>query len=513
MGPLSRFLRTLAAPAAARPVPFVALFRRLDVPAHRRFAGLWLVSCLVIVPSGMLTRIFEWTGLPLTVGGVETHITIYLPLVLCLPYVLWFGYLWGAIPAYLSTFCVALLGGMPVAFALLFSLANPIGLAVLYLGYRAIPVRADLRSIPSLLFYVQALFVASLAGSAGSFLWAQANHVGIHRFYPVWQGWWLGGVLQGLLVSGPLLLLFGPAIERWKQRRGFPTVGADAWRRGPLLVGALAVIGVVAGFVLVVQRFSRAALAELVASDAPAGELADELGNVLAGVALPHWVLLAFVAVTLFLGYRIGVLVSTSYRDMARALEDANRELEAKNERLHRESITDFLTGAYNRAYFLDSLEREISLARRRGRPVSVLLVDLDRFKSVNDDYGHLAGDEVLRSVAKLLARVVRREDVLARFGGEEFVVLLPRTDLAQALVVAEKIRAAVEAARFELESGESLSVTTSLGVAELEGERGGTEAPRELLARADAALYAAKDRGRNRTVTADELDDAALSA
>ncbi len=155
----------------------------------------------------------------------------------------------------------------------------------------------------------------------------------------------------------------------------------------------------------------------------------------------------------------------------------------------------DGLTGVHNRRHLLDFLERELARCRRHGRPLSLVLLDLDHFKRVNDERGHLAGDEVLRGLARLVAPMARREDCFARYGGEEFALVLPETALEGARLLAERIRRSVE----ELElrhDGRPLRVTVSGGVAEL---RAGMEGPGALLAAADELLYRAKADGRNR--------------
>ena len=162
------------------------------------------------------------------------------------------------------------------------------------------------------------------------------------------------------------------------------------------------------------------------------------------------------------------------------------------------------LTGLYNRRHFTERLSAELSAAQRHGRPLALLLADIDHFKRVNDEHGHLAGDEVLKTVANVLQGVVRKEDVLARFGGEEFVVLARETPLSGAKTLAERLRRAVERARTSFE-GKDLAVTLSIGVTVSFGltrfEPGRTE--QQLLAAADRALYRAKQNGRNTIVAA----------
>ncbi|MBI5067085.1 MAG: GGDEF domain-containing protein [Deltaproteobacteria bacterium] len=163
----------------------------------------------------------------------------------------------------------------------------------------------------------------------------------------------------------------------------------------------------------------------------------------------------------------------------------------AYHEELARRAHQDPLTGLANRAVFDAALERAAAACRRHGRPLALLLGDVDHFKAVNDGLGHAVGDEVLRELARLLGPLVRRDELLARVGGEELAVLLPEADLPAARAAAERIRAAVEAHRF---GPEEVRVTLSLGVAVL----GPEEEPAAMLTRADALLYEAKRSGRN---------------
>jgi two-component system cell cycle response regulator len=176
-----------------------------------------------------------------------------------------------------------------------------------------------------------------------------------------------------------------------------------------------------------------------------------------------------------------------------------NKLLLSQRDDLYRASTTDGLTGVHNRAYLMEALEREYINNDRHGQPLSCLLIDVDHFKSFNDDHGHLVGDHVLRQTAQLIAAQIRKGDILARYGGEEFVVLLPATNLANAVVLAEKIRAAVALATY-IDADLTLNVTISLGVADNCSAH--SENADALLGHADSALYAAKHQGRNRVVT-----------
>lgn len=169
--------------------------------------------------------------------------------------------------------------------------------------------------------------------------------------------------------------------------------------------------------------------------------------------------------------------------------------------RLVRSGFTDALTGWHNRRYLQSRLQEELARCRRERTPLTCLMIDVDHFKSVNDRFGHLAGDEVLRQIAHCISGEVRGSDVSARYGGEEFVVLLPGTGIAAGFLLAERVRAAVAAEPFELPDGSPLPVTVSIGVAEHSpalDERDLKVAGERLLALADVALYEAKSGGRN---------------
>ncbi len=185
------------------------------------------------------------------------------------------------------------------------------------------------------------------------------------------------------------------------------------------------------------------------------------------------------------------------------ALYVANRlsrllgELSARNAELHHLATTDAMTGVNNRHHFLSLLYHEFARARRYKSPLSLLVLDLDFFKQINDGYGHAAGDSALKAFAEAAGDCLRGMDVLGRMGGEEFAVLLPNTSVEQAETVAERIRNAVARIAIDTEYG-TVRFTTSVGVTDTDERDGSVDA---LLARADTALYAAKAAGRNRVV------------
>lgn len=178
------------------------------------------------------------------------------------------------------------------------------------------------------------------------------------------------------------------------------------------------------------------------------------------------------------------------------SIQRENLDLVVRNRVLSEVSSRDVLTGLYNRWYVIEKLESEINRSLRHGSPMSILMLDIDHFKRINDTWGHAAGDQVLQAVGKLLRDSCRVYDVPGRYGGEEFCILLPETRLGNTSTVAERIRGRLEATELQCGDGRTV-VTASIGVAGLDGD--GVVSPASLIERADRALYSAKNHGRNR--------------
>lgn len=181
--------------------------------------------------------------------------------------------------------------------------------------------------------------------------------------------------------------------------------------------------------------------------------------------------------------------------EFGRALEKLRETLLASFTRINDLATKDELTGVSNRRAFMEAAERMLDLSRRYGKPLCLLILDIDFFKRINDTLGHSAGDAVLRDFADVVVGAVRRTDVFARVGGEEFALCMPETKLPEAILVAEKIRHTLEAHSFPFD----LRITASLGLAELQAEQD----LKDLYETADKALYKAKGLGRNRVEVA----------
>jgi len=166
-------------------------------------------------------------------------------------------------------------------------------------------------------------------------------------------------------------------------------------------------------------------------------------------------------------------------------------------EEIYRLTIVDGLTEIYNKRAFLENLEREFNRAQRYNRPLAMIIFDIDHFKNVNDTYGHLTGDYVLKHMSKIIKQSVRTEEFLARYGGEEFTIIMPESTRIAALNLGEKIRSLVESSTFHFE-GKIIPITISVGVSSLTPS---IFTPMELISLADKKLYQAKRTGRNRVV------------
>ena len=324
-------------------------------------------------------------------------------------------------------------------------------------------------------------------------------------------GYWLGLLPLNIAVGGAALIGFFVVLFY-----GLFRSGLNLRFRDPSLTAAMIFAAVLTlAFVMYHAAAARAALSlfypvallfgvlrldtarllalALVAFVAHATVLA--LSGALAGpAAADSWLQLAILAIVLPWFAAMGGYVNK----LRRRLSDRNRRLKEAADRAEEIAMRDVLTGAYNRRHLLDVLRREISRAQRIGTPLAVCLMDIDHFKRVNDNWGHAAGDAVLRHFATLASTGLRAVDVFGRFGGEEFLLVLPDTEGPGALAVAERIRAAVEQGAFPgIPPGHQLTVT--VGVA----GRSQGEAGDALLARADLALYRGKEAGRNRVVVA----------
>jgi len=218
----------------------------------------------------------------------------------------------------------------------------------------------------------------------------------------------------------------------------------------------------------------------------------DDTGTKVSGLALgaDDYISKPFSVEELLARVRVAIRLKRERDRLRESADEASRRAQAASEM----SMTDALTGLLNRYGLQRALQRELAEARRYSRPLACLLIDLDYFKSVNDTFGHAAGDTALAQMARVLTEAVRGSDVVCRYGGEEFLVLAPETGMKGALALAEKIRLATSERLFGDER-RFFPLTVSVGAAELRDSESGND----MIARADEALYQAKQAGRNR--------------
>jgi diguanylate cyclase (GGDEF)-like protein len=208
-----------------------------------------------------------------------------------------------------------------------------------------------------------------------------------------------------------------------------------------------------------------------------------------------------------------GLICSMLYMHLRQSRRDAQQsaltlalsQQALEIERTHKQRAeaharTDYLTGLFNRRHFVERVESELARAIQRHEPLSLLMIDIDHFKVVNDTWGHRGGDAVLQQVAQLIRDALREKDILGRIGGEEFAAALIGTESEHALAIAQRIRSTVENAVVTLPNGQPVQVTLSLGLTQLKGQDASLD---DLLHKADEALYQAKESGRNIIMTA----------
>src|SRR5688572_13154272 len=370
--------------------------------------------------------------------------------------------------------------------------------AALMRRYVGIPRRFE-RAREVVLFVAAAAVSSTIAATIAVLSMTAMGLVSWPEFLPNWRTWWQGD-LAGIIIVTPLIL-------SWRLRRASP------WsRRKRLEAAGLGLLLLAASFLVFseaageLQTFALlpfmiwAALrfSQRVVTTAIAGICAIAVYYTLDGMgpfALPSLnesllVLLAFISTVVVTTLVLSAVI-TERRQAMLALQQALAGV-------REEALTDPLTGLYNRRYLWEFLRREWVRARRGGRPLSVIMLDLDHFKRINDSFGHQAGDYVLAAVAGLLRNEIRSSDIVCRYGGEEFALVLPEASYESVRQRAEEIRAAIKQLDLRHQGVALGGITASLGIAQFPHHADGPDA---LMTAADAALYEAKSTGRDRAV------------
>jgi diguanylate cyclase len=436
----------------------------------------------------MLTRIFELTGISFQLFGMDLYVTIYVPMLVFLPMSLLLGFWWAAIPAYLSTTMVALLGQMPLYWIAVFALANPIGLAMLTLIYRIFPIEFSLRTGRSFWVFVVAVFLASLAGSIGSFIWTYTNQVNLHDFFRVWQGWWLGGFLQAMLFCAPVMWFITKRVLAIKTAV-FKLRKRTETRRSTIKFGVALITVVLILFTWLAFKVSMMNVKDQV----DMLPFSDLKSGILSAVQVIEFPITIYVFILGFIGYFVFYFID--YWTLR--LQTTNDELKANNNRLYQMTIKDQMTQAYNRSYWFKVLEEQIEVNKKEGGELAVMILDLDHFKRINDRYGHQMGDQVLKSFTNAVHQHLKHNHVFARFGGEEFVLMSPNTSSEETTALAAELNDLTR--NLSVKHGDQLiRITVSVGCLHTSNMDLTSD---QMVEIADQALYHAKANGRDQFV------------
>ena len=459
--------------------PLSQLADARHLPGVRRIAAAWIAVNVVSIVTGILNVTWGWNAIPVAIGPLRFDLTIYPPLVLSLACAVWLGPLWGIVPAYLANFASSVSSGIPWPVGALFSLAGAIEIAIFWGSMVTLNISPDLRRFRDFVRFAAVSLVAPTTSSLAVIIWNTANGLDFLAGQSIWRGWVLGDLAQTLLVAAPMLHWLGRPVRSLVDRHfpSSPRQSLTYTRAAALsfsvftLMGVLVLVGI--GMLqssLDIDPTTRTARGELLA---------------------PRLFEVEFFLVLL----AVASIVATGVFSTALA-----RMGERQRSLAYRES----LTGCFNRRAFEELFQREADRSRRLGQGLSLAFLDVDHFKAVNDERGHETGDRLLQQLALRVQGVVRETDLLFRWGGEEFVILLPHTSPQDALALAERVRVAVAERPFlGAEYHPPVQMTVSLGTAGTDQYPVAVEA---LLARADAACYEAKRLGRNRVEVAPPL-------
>jgi len=442
-----------------------------DAGGARHVVGIWfLLSCTAVLLA-VIEAQKNWSGIPVSIGGISIPLTIYPPLAITLLLVVWLGPAWGVVPAYAATLTSALVVGMPVGAGLLFAFSTPVELLIIWGSMVVLETNPELPRRQDVVKFILAGVIAACASSLGGLIWIDYQQLDLLAAQRVWRGWVVGDVLQIILLV-PVLRWVLPEIRAWTDRR-LSAAPRYVFRHSTSVALVAGIVLVLAAVVLQGVLMASRSLAippdAVTASGAP---LVPQLREI--GLFLGLLTVVTAVTTTIF----AAALARISEREGGAARRDA-------------------LTGCLNRRAFYAMFDKEADRSRRLSRGLSLIYLDVDHFKRVNDTYGHETGDVVLRQLGVRVQGVIRENDALFRWGGEEFLILLPHTSPEEALALAERVRASVARGAIVQEQVASpIHVTVSLGTAGTDAFPADVDA---MIATADAACYLAKRAGRNR--------------
>lgn len=443
-------------------------------PRLWRISLLWLSGLVLSLATSLLNVEMGWNGIPISIFGIHLELTIYPPLIFSILAAIWLGPGWGLVPIYLSNLASALVSGMDWQLAMAFGLAGVVETGMLWGAMVIFQIDPDLKRWRDFAFFVAASLVSVASSSLAAITWNAAHGLESSKAHAIWRGWLIGDLVLIALVVLPLLRLAGPAVRPWIQRN-FPTRPRHEFTYGSSVMALILSLAVLVGLVFL-GVFQLAATVQLDAPGEAPGWLPPRLQEIFAVLGL---LTLALLVATGLFGYALA------------HLGEQQRKLAAK----------DGLTGLWNRRAFEALFHVEAERSRRLGKGISLLFIDLDHFKSFNDLHGHDFGDQVLVEVSQRVLAALRETDHVFRWGGEEFVALLPHTCRSEAQLVAERVRERIAESPFGVGDRSAGAVATaSVGAAVCENPPCDAAS---LVSAADQACYAAKAQGRNRVEVA----------
>jgi diguanylate cyclase (GGDEF)-like protein len=449
--------------------PMRALVARRFDAATATVWAVWLGLSALSVALAFLEARLDWSGIPVPVGTRHLGVSIYPPVAIAALLAFWLGPTYGAGTAYVSTLVSGLAGGLAADRAALFALGTPAELLLLWFLALMLRVRPGLHAYRDWWRFGAAAMIATTASSLDIMLYNEAHRLPIADGQRLWEGWIFGDLAQLCLVVAPLLWWGWERAHRVAAARlGAPRRELSA-RNTVLLLGF--VWATLAGLAMLGIRLLTRAL------DIPDGAVTVSGERLLPRLG----------EMATFLVVLVGALLLSTM-----ALTAA---LAGRGEQSAALSLRDDLTGAYNRRAFAEFFEREEARSRAAERPLSLVCFDLDRFKAINDRNGHAAGDRVLVGVVAAARQRLRKHDLLFRWGGDEFLILLPHTTAEEAAALGERLRESIAATVVADLPG----VTASVGVA---AAAAGTASADDLVRLADDAVYRAKALGGDRVVT-----------
>jgi diguanylate cyclase (GGDEF)-like protein len=442
----------------------------------RRIAALGLVIHLVAVTTGILNVTWNWNGIPVQIGAFEVPVTVYPPFILSLLAAVWLGPTWGLIPAYSANLAGALVSGMSPPTAVLFALAGALEILIFWGAMVTLNINPELRRRRDFFRFLAVCLIAPATASVAVLIFNSTHGLDPAAGQRIWRGWIVGDILQALLVVAPLLHFAGPSVRSWIDRQfATPPRYEVTYTRAAIIAATTFALIAMLTFVGIYM------LQDSLDIDPTVRTRSGEL-------LLPRLQEMQF-----YLFVLVAALTVTTgiYSTVLGRMGERQRSL----------SRRESLTGCFNRRAFYELFPREVERANRLDHGVSLVFLDIDHFKRINDRHGHETGDRVLQLLAARLQATIRETDLLFRWGGEEFVILLAHTAGEDAPVLAERIRAAVAERPFlDGEVFRPVNVTVSVGTA---GTMSYPIDPDVLLSRADAACYRAKEAGRNRVEAA----------